>query len=137
MLKDPGISRYTARCTHRTYAPEFKAELVAACQALGASIASLTRQHGMNANVLHRWLKEHQQSGRHRLILSSSAAQSLITSPPVPAFIAVKLPAPATPEPASPDLIKIELHKGAVSMILSWPTSAAADLAQWSRAILK
>jgi transposase len=137
MLKDPDLAKYPARLTHRTYTAEFKAELVAACQIPGASIAAIAGQHGMNANVLHRWLKEHQQSGRHRLILSSSAAQSLITSPPVPAFIAVKLPAPATPEPASPDLIKIELHKGAVSMILSWPTSAAADLAQWSRAILK
>jgi len=137
MLKDPDLAKYPARRTHRTYTAEFKAELVAACQIPGASIAAIAGQHGMNANVLHRWLKEHQQSGRHRLILSSSAAQSLITSPPVPAFIAVKLPAPATPEPASPDLIKIELHKGAVSMILSWPTSAAADLAQWSRAILK
>jgi hypothetical protein len=91
----------------------------------------------MNANVLHRWLKEHQQSGRHQRMVCSATGQSLLTSPPVPAFIAVKLPATATPEPASSDLIKVELHKGAVSMILTWPTSAAADLVQWSRAILK
>jgi transposase len=137
MLKDPDLAKYPARRTHRTYTAEFKAELVAACKIPGASIAGLAGKHGMNANVLHRWLKEHQQSGRHQRIVCSSAAQSLVTSPPVPAFIAVKLPATATPEPASPDLIKIELHKGAVSMILSWPTSAAADLAQWTRAILK
>jgi transposase len=91
----------------------------------------------MNANVLHRWLKEHQQSGRHQRIASSSTGQPLATSPPVPAFIAVKLPATATPETASSDLTKVELRKGAISMFLTWPTSAAADLAQWSRAILK
>ncbi|MBK6386582.1 MAG: transposase [Rhodoferax sp.] len=68
----PSISRYTARRTHRTYAPEFKAELVAACQAPGASIAALARQHGMNANVPHRWLKEHERSGCHTLAARSA-----------------------------------------------------------------
>ena len=137
MFKDPDLAKYPTRRTHRTYTAEFKAELVAACQSPGASIAAIAGQHGMNANVLHRWLKEHQQSGRHQRIVCSSAAQSLVTSPSVAAFIAVKLPATATPEPRSKDLIKVELHKGAVSMILTWPASAAADLAQWTRVILK
>ena len=137
MLKDPDLAKYPARRTHRTYTAEFKAELVAACQIPGASIAAIAGQHGMNANVLHRWLKEHQQSGRHQLIVCNSAGQSLVTSPPKPAFIAVKLPATATPEPLSTDVIKVELHKGAVSMILSWPSRAAGDLVQWTRAILK
>ena len=137
MLKDPDLAKYPTRRTHRTYTAEFKAELVAACQSPGASIAAIAGQHGMNANVLHRWLKEHQQSGRHQRIVCSSAAQSLVTSPSVAAFIAVKLPATATPEPASKDLIKVELHKGAVSMIITWPTDAVDDLAQWTRVILK
>jgi transposase-like protein len=46
------------RRTHRTYSPQFKAELVAACLEPGASAAALALHHGMNANVLHRWLKE-------------------------------------------------------------------------------
>jgi len=137
MLKDPDLAKYPTRRTHRTYTAEFKAELVAACQSPGASIAAIAGQHGMNANVLHRWLKEHQQSGRHQRIACSSTAQSLVTSPSVAAFIAVKLPATATPEPRSKDLIKVELHKGAVSMIITWPTDAVDDLAQWTRVILK
>jgi transposase len=137
MLKEPDLAKYPARRTHRTYTAEFKAELVAACQIPGASIAAIAGQHGMNANLLHRWLKEHQQSGRHQLAVSSLAGQSLLTSPPVPAFIAVKLPATATPKPASKDLIKVELHKGAVSMTITWPTDAVDDLAQWTRVILK
>lgn len=58
MLKDPQTPRYTVRRTHRTYTPEFKAELVAMCQKPDASIAALALQHGMNANLLHRWRKE-------------------------------------------------------------------------------
>ena len=41
------------RRTHRTYTPQFKAELVAMCQTPGAAVAL---QHGMNTKVLHRWL---------------------------------------------------------------------------------
>ena len=137
MPKETDLARYSRPQTHRTYTRQFKAELVAACQSPGASIAAIAGQHGMNANVLHRWLKEHQQSGRHQRIACSSTAQSLVTSPSVAAFIAVKLPATATPEPRSKDLIKVELHKGAVSMIITWPTDAVDDLAQWTRVILK
>ena len=57
MLKDPQTPRYAQRRTHRTYTPQFKAELVAACRQPGASVAAVALQHGMNANVLHRWLK--------------------------------------------------------------------------------
>ncbi|EWS66344.1 hypothetical protein Y695_00394 [Hydrogenophaga sp. T4] len=39
-------------------------------------------------------------------------------------------------EPTACD-IKVELRKGALSMIVTWPISAAGDLAQWTRAILK
>ena len=57
MLKDPQTPRYAQRRTHRTYTPQFKAELVATCRQPGASVAAVALQHGMNANVLHRWLK--------------------------------------------------------------------------------
>ena len=59
MLKDSQSPRYSVPRTRRTYTPQFKAELVAACLQPGASIAATAREHGMNANVLHRWLKEH------------------------------------------------------------------------------
>ena len=32
--------------------------------------------------------------------------------------------------------ITIELRKGAISMVVSWPVHAAADLASWSTAVL-
>ena len=88
----------------------------------------------MNANVLHRWLKEHEQNGGHQLVAENLSDTPLATSP-VPAFIPVKLPS-VMQETAACD-IKVELRKGAVSMIVTWPSSAVDDLAQWTRAILK
>ena len=131
MLKDPRISSYTARRTHRTYAPEFKSELVAACQVPGASIAALARQHGMNANILHRWLKEHDRSGCHALAARSASGGATLS----PTFIPLALPAP-TPVSRAQE-IKVELRKGALSLVVTWPASAAAEFASWTAAILK
>jgi transposase-like protein len=136
MLKEPDLARYSTRRTHRTYTRQFKAELVVACQQPGASIAAIAGCHGMNANVLHRWLKEHERNGCHQLVAASSSGSALLASPaPAPAFVALRLPT-AMQEHTACD-IKVELRKGAVSMIVTWPVSAAGDLAQWTRAILK
>jgi transposase len=96
-----------------------------------ASIAALAGQHGMNANVLHRWLKEHQRNGCH----ASAARSAPGLASPSPAFIPLALPAP-TPVSREQE-IKVELRKGALSMVVTWPASAAAEFASWTAAILK
>ena len=130
MLKDSETSRYSARRTHRTYTPEFKAELISACQQPGVSIAALAGQHGMNANVLHRWLKERQRSACQPLV-----AQPMPATREVPAFVPLPLSAPM-PEHRDHE-IRVELRKGALTMVVSWPLRAAADLASWTAAVLK
>ena len=134
MFKQSEISDNASRRTHRTYTAQFKAELVAACQQPGVSIASLAGQHAMNANVLHRWLKEHERSGCHQLV-ANSCAGVLETTPSIPAFIPVQL-SPATPQPEAQE-IKIDLRKGALSMVVTWPVSSTAEFASWAAAILK
>ena len=134
MLKDSETARDLSRRTHRTYSHEFKAELVGACQQPGTSVAALALSHGMNANVLHRWLKEHSNSGRHRINGPRTHGASVATSP-APAFLRVALPT-AMSEPTA-SAIKVELRKGALSMTVTWPASAAADFAQWATALLK
>ena len=91
MLEDTHTPRYKAVRTHRTYSPQFKAQLVAMSQQPGVSIAGLALQHGINSNVLHRWRKEWAQ-GLHRLAPEQAA---VVTSPAGPAFVAVPLPSPS------------------------------------------
>ncbi len=84
----------------------------------------------MNANVLHRWLKEHQRSACRPLV-----AQPAPATREVPAFVAVPLSAPM---PEHRDLeIRVELRKGALAMVVTWPMSAVADFASWTTAVLK
>ena len=130
MLKEPEISRYSTRSTHRTYTPEFKAELVAACQQTGVSIAALAGHHGMNASVLHRWIKEHQHSGCHAVVERPAP-----NTRGVPAFVPIPL---QLPKPAgNAHEIKIQLRRDALTIDVTWPMHAVADLASWTAAVLK
>ena len=137
MLKDSETSRYVTRRTHRTYTREFKAELVTACQVPSASIAALAGAHGMNANVLHRWLKEHARSGCHGQpsIEGNTSRSSVALHSQAPAFIPVQLPAPDAQPLAQ--AIKVEIRKGALTMNVTWPSSASAEFASWAASILK
>lgn len=136
MLKDSDPPRYAARRTKRTYSADTKAELLAACNAPGASIAAVASAHGMNANVLHRWLKEASQS---RVPIDSVAGTGTTTvdiaGQSVPSFIAL----PLLTKPAEPveREIKVEVRKGGLIMTVTWPMSAASEFACWSTSVLK
>lgn len=84
----------------------------------------------MNANVLHRWLKEHERSGRHAL-----TEQQVVKNPERPAFVALALPTPKVPTQSQD--IRVVLSKGALTINVSWPMHAVAELASWTTAILK
>ena len=130
MLKDSDTPRYAVRRTKRTYSADTKVELLTACKAPGASIAAIANAHGMNANVLHRWLKESFKSDA----CSDSTALDM-SDRKVPAFVAIGLP-PQTAEPVERE-IKVEVRKGGMVMTVTWPMSAAGDFASWSASVLK
>ena len=124
----------TGRC-RRTYSPEFKAQLVAACRIHGMSVASVARNHGINHNILHRWLRELPDSGQPRM-------QSAVDLTP-PGFIELPMPAPL-PVPSPPSTpattegcVHLELQRGELSLKLSWPSSSAAECAVWLRELLR
>ncbi len=57
----------TSRPARRTYSLQFKAEMVAQCLEGNVALASLAIDHGMNPNVLYRWVTEHERYGKHTL----------------------------------------------------------------------
>lgn len=50
--------RHVGRDGRRRYDPGSKARLVAACLEPGVSISGLALTHGINANLLRKWVKE-------------------------------------------------------------------------------
>ena len=47
--------------TRRTYALQFKREVVAQCLAPGASVSAVAMSHRINANVVRKWLPRHRE----------------------------------------------------------------------------
>lgn len=75
----------------RRYDPAGKQRLVEACLRPGVSLAGLALQHGVNANLLRKWVAKHQlQNGN-----VPPAARTPIAS----AFIPIIAPSPAATRP--------------------------------------
>ena len=136
MLKDSDTPRYAARRTKRTYSADTKAQLLAACRAPGASIAAVASANGMNANVLHRWLKESSQAKQPIGSGAGTGANAVdIAGQIVPSFIA--LPLLTKPAESVQREITVEVRKGGLVMTVTWPMSAASEFASWSASVLK
>ena len=54
-------TRTTQVSKHRFYSLELKLQVVQTCAHPGASIAGVALQHGINTNIVHRWIREHSQ----------------------------------------------------------------------------
>jgi len=113
----------TAQSPKRSfYSPELKLQVVGACAQPGASIAAVALQHGINANIVHRWLREHSQG-------------TLINRPQT--FVPVTLSAatePTAPQPTAD--IRIEVKRANTSIVVHWPLAGGAACVQWLRECL-
>ena len=106
----------------RRYSAEFKAQEVAQCDAPGTSVAKVAMSHGINANVVHGW---------RQLVRERSAAAVVPRE-----FIPVRVEA-ARVQPVAQRDIEVELRRGAMTMKITWPPTASADFAAWTRELLR
>jgi transposase len=106
------VARTRADGRH-VYRKEGKAALVAACSAPGASVAAIALAHGVNANLLRKWITRTRTRDRaypdqraQALALGHAATRSpASTSSHAAQFLAVELaPAPAAPAVPVPDI---------------------------------
>jgi transposase len=106
----------------RRYSNEAKAQILAECEAAAASVASVAMQHGINANVVHSWRR-------------CERALAVAPASDAPRFLPMNLSPPAQADAAA--TIQVELRRGATKLSLVWPVAAAAQLAAWSRELLR
>lgn len=59
-------ARHSKEANTQASPPELKRQIVAACQQPGASVAGIALAHGLNANLVRRWLKQGQCTGYRR-----------------------------------------------------------------------
>ncbi|WP_454743540.1 IS66-like element accessory protein TnpA [Cupriavidus necator] len=112
----------------RRHSAEFKAKAVQDCMHPGVSIAAVALHHRVNANLLRRWVAEHQA-------LDSAGETRALMTVPQAEFIPLQIGEP-TPTPAIPD-IQIEVRRGAATISIRWPGSAAAECGEWLQGWLR
>lgn len=122
------------RRRRRLHSDEFKADAVAACAQPGMSMAAVAMAHGINANLLRRWVHEAEMRPS-RDVVRADADDAAKVQEPKTVFVPVSLPAPAPPAQA-PD-IRVELWRGPTTVTVTWPAGAAAECAAWMRELLR
>jgi len=90
-------------------------------------MAAVALAHGVNANLLRRWVVENKWIGR---------TPGPANSPPQQEFVALPWVAQAPQLGAGCD-IRVELRRGATTITISWPAQAAGDCAAWLREWLR
>jgi transposase len=112
------------RRRRRLHGDGFKAEAVAAASQPGVSMASVALARGINANLLRRWVREAEMPPAKALAKPA---------PAVPTFVPVRLPDPVAPAGE----IRIDVRRGATTITVAWPMTAAAECASWMRELLR
>ena len=107
----------------RHHTPEFKQGLVALCQP-GVSVSAVALAHGINTNLLRRWINPYQNE---LPALVASAPSKLVA-------VQVELPDPVSDRD---DAIEISIEKNRARISIRWPGNQAHACAQWLGAWLK
>jgi len=113
------------RPKRRYYSPELKTQVVAECQAAGSSVAGVALAHGINANIVHRWLREHAPQ-------TVQAIQNDFVPLTLEASTVEQPLAEAAPDRTSRD-IRVEVRRSAGVVTVNWPLEGAASCAAWLR----
>jgi len=85
----------------RTWSLEERQRIVAEALAPGASVAAIARRHGLNANLIFKWIRRSREGwlDRRRAPPRETAGATMSPEPAAPTFVPVKLlelsPAPA------------------------------------------
>ena len=121
-------TRTTQVPKRRFYSLELKRQVVQICAQPGASIAGVALQHGINANIVHRWIRENSQG----TLVNQPQAFVPVTLSTQPELVATKpVGVVATPE------IRMELRRGTSSVTVMWPGELASDCGAWLREWLR
>lgn len=111
------------RVARRMHDAQLKTRVVALCAEPGASVAQVALDHGLNANLVHRWrrIAEGRETGSKIQVASQ--------------FVALPLQPELTQAP--PEVVHIEVRRADVVIRVDWPVSSAAQCGRWLAELLQ
>lgn len=104
----------------RRYSQELKDAVLAQCDEAGASVARVAMEHGINANIVHSWRKR-------------ARGEEVVPRPVHEQFVPLAFPSTMT----AGAIVEVEVQHGATLLKVRWPLEGAADLARWTREVLR
>ena len=117
------------RPKRRLYSPQLKTQVMQECRQSGASVAGVALSHGINANIVHRWLREQ--------TTSALVPQSQVNTN-ANAFVPVTLEkSPPGPVPHAKLDIRVEVNRANTTIVVKWPLQGAGACAVWLREWLR
>jgi hypothetical protein len=119
----------TGRRRRRLHSARFKADAVGACQQSGVSVAAVALARGLNASVLHRWVKEAERSNNPIAIRPTMPSVAMESGE---GFMPVALPATR-----ADGTIRIKVRRRGGSVSIEWPASAAHECALLLRELMR
>ena len=149
---------YSRQESRRRHPAELKDKVLAACEEPGASVAAVAQAHGLNANLVHKWRR---CQDAMRLSSTAGVTPARVADLSLPASLAaaaagvtVKAQRPAATRAltdaasafvplqlemprAAPADIRLELRRGAATVIVNWPAQEAAACGSWLREWLR
>lgn len=131
----------TTERARRIFATDFKQHLVELCLQPDTSVAKVTMQHQINANLLHKWIRQ------SRSMVPSFTTPSIPQTDFLPFILhptPVKQEAPPSPAPEKNAVahIRIPLHQKQCSardqvIEIEWPVESAKELLLLLQGLIK
>ncbi|MDN8378110.1 IS66-like element accessory protein TnpA [Acinetobacter baumannii] len=131
----------TLKKPRRTFTAEFKHQLIQQSQQPDTSVAKVAMQHQINANLLHKWIRQ-SRSMVPSLTISSIPQTDFLPVILHPTPVKQEAPPPPVPEKKATAHIRIPLHdeQGSVrdQMIeIEWPVESATELLLLLQGLIK
>ncbi|QIC74459.1 transposase [Acinetobacter indicus] len=131
----------TLKKPRRTFTAEFKHQLIQQCQQPDTSVAKVAMQHQINANLLHKWIRQ-SRSMVPSLTISSIPQTDFLPVILHPTPVKQEAPPPPVPENKATAHIRIPLHdeQGSVrdQMIeIEWPVESVTELLLLLQGLIK
>ena len=120
------IDSVIKRAPRRVHSAELRAKVLHACSQPGASVASIARLHGLNANVVHRWRVDE----RNAIMPMQGPSSGFLAVNTIPETR-------ATAQPLPPADIRVEVTRANTTIVVKWPLQGAGECAAWLREWLR
>ncbi len=112
----------------RRHSEEFRSQVVVACRQPGVSVAAVALAHGLNANLVRRWIKENAE----RMPVSRRPMPHPVVEPLMVVPVTIE-----SSEDRSDDAIRIDIRRSGMAVQLAWPATRVGELSGLLKDLLK